>query len=686
MNPADVSKEAAARMHAGSDGSRRGTGQPGARWGVYVALLAVAVPVFMTFAAVVHGVHGIEEWESWVELVLVALSLLGVVVSWVRARLEADRHWGILVIALGFLAFRHCMLSLDASTWLSSDFLSWADIGQLGFIVSFAVFMALHVRVADRTQLLVHLLDALLVTLATMFVLWEVVIAAAVPDLSRLSATTQFLIVFYPTFDVFVVSLMVLAMLTDRSPGRITVLFAMLSLAVADTLSAALAGGLASVSDLRFTMMSAAWVLGVVLLIAALALPAGKRMSPHRPGLARLILVHGSVTAGLWMATWRHLVQDTRTTATSVVIGALTGLVWSVNQVAVFRQSGRWADRLRDNIVELEHAQGELRQLLDDLPNAVVVLSGDGRIREANANVAELTGRSHEDLLGRYFTELFHDEHRHVLVDLWKQLRLGVSMRTPTLPFDRPDGRQVLLEADANLPLRDPERVVIALRDVTDRVAEALRLEKARERFRLAFHGAPTGMALSSAPGGVLLDVNDSLVRMLGRSRDDLVGRTVEEISHPDDWRRSATLLQRASDHEFDNYRIEKRYIRDDGGVVWARTWVSVMDDGEGGTLAIAHIEDVTEQRHHAERLEWAATHDGLTGLPNRFRFLERLGAYLESTPAGSIAVLFIDIDNFKVINDSLGHDAGDQLLQAMSERLRTVVRDRDMLGRFGGD
>ena len=106
----------------------------------------------------------------------------------------------------------------------------------------------------------------------------------------------------------------------------------------------------------------------------------------------------------------------------------------------------------------------------------------------------------------------------------------------------------------------------------------------------------------------------------------------------------------------------------------------------EGDSLAIAHIEDVTEQRQTAEQMEWAATHDGLTGLPNRFRFLERLGITSTRPPPGSIAVLFIDLDNFKVINDSLGHDAGDQLLRAMSDRLRTVVRDRDLLGRFGGD
>jgi len=372
--------------------------------------------------------------------------------------------------------------------------------------------------------------------------------------------------------------------------------------------------------------------------------------------------------------------------AAFVVVGVMLGVLWLSAQYATFRQAGKWAEQVHDNLDELRSAELDLRQLLDDLPDAVVVLARDGRIIELNANTVALTGRNRDDLLGRYFVELFAGGDHTRLVDLWRLLRQGDDMITPTLPFLRPDGTEVLLEANANLPLRDPDRVVIALRDVTQRVAEAYRLEKARERFRLAFHGAPTGMALSTAPDGVLIDVNESLMSMLGRTRDDLIGRTVEEISHPDDWQRNAAQLSRASAQDSDNYRMEKRYVRGDGGVVWARTWVSIMDDGEGGSLAIAHIEDVTEQRHNAERLEWAATHDGLTGLPNRFRFLERLGAYLETAQPGSIAVLFIDIDNFKVINDSLGHDAGDQLLQSMSERLRSVVRDRDMLGRFGGD
>ena len=157
----------------------------------------------------------------------------------------------------------------------------------------------------------------------------------------------------------------------------------------------------------------------------------------------------------------------------------------------------------------------------------------------------------------------------------------------------------------------------------------------------------------------------------------------MQSITHPDDWLRGATHTAGIA---ADSYHMEQRYIRNDQSVMWARAWVSVMDDGDGHGLAITHIEDITEQRHSAERLEWAATHDELTRLPNRFRFLDQLARFLETSEPGAVAVMFIDLDNFKVINDSLGHGVGDELLRGMSERLRAVVRDRDMLSRFGGD
>ncbi|MCU1399219.1 MAG: diguanylate cyclase/phosphodiesterase with and sensor(s), partial [Acidimicrobiales bacterium] len=239
----------------------------------------------------------------------------------------------------------------------------------------------------------------------------------------------------------------------------------------------------------------------------------------------------------------------------------------------------------------------------------------------------------------------------------------------------------------------------LVLPDLTDLASAAdaapmpVNLEQAHARFRIAFESAPTGMAMASAHSLVLLDVNSALCRMLGATRDQLVGRSVLDITHPDDRLLDGTEIETAMQRGGPGgkpgpaaYSLDKRYLRPDGQIVWAHTSVSVMDDGDGGQLAIAHVQDITEQRRSAEHLQWAASHDELTGLPNRAHFLEQLRRRLDGAEVGSIAVLFIDLDNFKVVNDSLGHAAGDELLRGMSERLRSVVRDRDMLGRFGGD
>ncbi|MEO5724537.1 MAG: EAL domain-containing protein [Ilumatobacteraceae bacterium] len=326
-----------------------------------------------------------------------------------------------------------------------------------------------------------------------------------------------------------------------------------------------------------------------------------------------------------------------------------------------------------------------VRELLDALPDAVLILDREGRVLEVNDLALRLTVLTRNELIGSFAFEVLPRKLWPSMATMWEQVQRGEIDVEPVFPTTLPDGREVLLEAAVDLPLHNPDRVVMVLRDVTGRIRQAESLGRARERFRLAFHGAPTGMAISTLDTVTLLDVNKAFATMLGYEPADLVGRSVKEITHPDDWLLEPTIV-RSQDGSGDNFRMDKRYLRADGGVVWARTWLSLTTDGAGAGLAIAHIEDVTEQRHGKERLEWAATHDALTGLPNRFHFLANLGSRLEAGPPGSVAVLFIDLDNFKVINDSLGHTVGDQLLQGMSERLRAIVRDRDMLSRFGGD
>jgi diguanylate cyclase (GGDEF)-like protein/PAS domain S-box-containing protein len=650
--------------------------------GIRLGLICGGIVVVMLLVARAWQPSGGAEWLRWGRIVRLALAVFGLTVVLARAKYESAR-WMSMVVAFFGLVFGAAMMVFHVGPGLTDRRMSPGDIGYVVWGLAMVAFLVRHLFTSERINAIVHLLDAAMMSLALTFVLWEMVIEPGVGDPSQLSFVHQAAIVVVPAFDLFVASILLLLLLVDRSPARLTWFVAMVCFSVADVARSA-AGD--STSGVTVALVTIAWNVGLVLLIVAVGLPAGAKISARRPTLARLLLVNVCVTVALWVAIWHYVLHASRVDMAAVVIGLVAGVVWAAEHAAAFRQSTLWADKLNDNIDELERAHEELRALLDDLPEAVVVLGNDGRIREVNAHTLVLTGRTRAELLGNSFDTLFREDERQRMIDLWHQVHAGQRVQSPVFVFDLPGGGEVLLEADANMPFVNPDRVVVALRDVTERMAEARRLEKARERFRLAFHNAPTGMALSTLRDGVLIDVNESLVRMLGRSREELVGSTIDDISHPDERGRSAPLLQRVEGSEVDGYRVERRFLRGDGGTVWARTWVSIMDDGEGGELAIAHIEDVTEQRHTAERMEWAATHDGLTGLPNRFRFLERLGAYIESAEPGSIAVLFIDIDNFKVINDSLGHDAGDQLLRAMSDRLRTVVRDRDLLGRFGGD
>ena len=342
----------------------------------------------------------------------------------------------------------------------------------------------------------------------------------------------------------------------------------------------------------------------------------------------------------------------------------------------------------------MQRDHSHLRQLLDQLPEAVMVLSSDGTMVEVNEQILALTGRDVDHLLGRPFLDLVDEPDRRRMSAIWKQIVAGDEVHSAVFRLRPGHGVTHTVEADVRTPISDPEQIVVTLRDVGRRLAESRTLEQAQERFRIAFESAPTGMAMASATDLTLLDVNGALCRMLGASREQLIGRSVMDITHPDD--RSpdpdaiadvvARALPAVRPGGPSSYSMEKRYLRADGLVVWAHTSVSVMSDGNGGELAIAHIQDITDQRRAAEHLQWAASHDELTGLPNRTHFLEQLRRRLDGAELGSIAVLFIDLDNFKVVNDSLGHAAGDDLLRAMSERLRSVVRDRDMLGRFGGD
>ncbi len=213
-------------------------------------------------------------------------------------------------------------------------------------------------------------------------------------------------------------------------------------------------------------------------------------------------------------------------------------------------------------------------------------------------------------------------------------------------------------------------------------------LTETQERNVGIFEQAPMGIAVSSLDGG-LIRVNAAYAKILGYRPEELVGKTLQEITHPDDWTDCSTHMAAAVAGDVEAYTVEKRYVRADGHIVWASVGASCVRDRAGEPLyLIAQIEDITERHALRDKLAYAAVHDQLTGLPNRTMFMDRLERLIVRAERRGrhVALMFLDLDRFKLINDGLGHDAGDRLLQRVALRLQASLRAGDVLARFGGD
>ncbi|MGB8179994.1 MAG: EAL domain-containing protein [Acidimicrobiales bacterium] len=226
------------------------------------------------------------------------------------------------------------------------------------------------------------------------------------------------------------------------------------------------------------------------------------------------------------------------------------------------------------------------------------------------------------------------------------------------------------------------------LRDI-ERLNENERLvREAEERFRLAFEHNMAPMLFSDLSDQVIA-VNDSFCRMVGYTRDELMGRDSKQFTYPEDVGITEETLVRLSTEQIDQVRYVKRYLRKDGRIIVSEVSRSPARDASGKILYFVSSErDITEERALADQLSHQALHDSLTGLANRALFEDRLSqAHARIARLGGFgAVLLLDLDDFKGVNDAHGHLVGDQLLTGLARRFEFVTRSTDTLSRFGGD
>jgi diguanylate cyclase (GGDEF)-like protein/PAS domain S-box-containing protein len=340
----------------------------------------------------------------------------------------------------------------------------------------------------------------------------------------------------------------------------------------------------------------------------------------------------------------------------------------------------------------LGEAEERFTKAFDEAPIGMALVALDGRFMRVNRALPEIVGHSAEHLLSLTFQDITHPDDLKTDLELVRQVVAG-QLRSYKMEkrYLRADGEPVWVRLSVSI-VRDkagqPLYFVSQIEDITEHRRNEDALREAEERFRSAFEDAPIGMAMTTVDGR-LLRVNRALCEITGYSREQLEATTFRSITHPDDLARDEKWRAEILAGRVSHYRTEKRYIHADGHLVPVDLSSTAVRDADGEAIhVLTQVQDITERKRFEGQLQYLADHDSLTGLFNRRRFEEELSRELASAERyqSRVAVLTIDLDDFKYINDSLGHSIGDELIGRVGQALRERLRRTDVLARLGGD
>lgn len=351
--------------------------------------------------------------------------------------------------------------------------------------------------------------------------------------------------------------------------------------------------------------------------------------------------------------------------------------------------------RLRTEFQQLIEREERFRQIAENVREVFFVISAKtDEILYISPTYEKVWGRSCQSLYEDPQSWLFAihpDDSFKAIATIETQFRTGDDFEEE-YRIIRPDSSICWVRVRA-FPVRDVmgkvNRFVGIAEDITNRRDAEEALRKSEEQFRLTFEMAPIGMAISTLKGK-FTRVNQALCDALSYSKAELLELSFAEISHPDDWEMHYNLEQKLTSSKETSFQIEKRFIAKNGWVVDTLLKVVMVCDAQGKPLHFNNqIVDITKRKSMEERLRHDALHDALTGLPNRALFMDRLAQQLTKSQSQSkylFAVLFLDLDRFKVVNDSVGHLIGDKLLVEIARRLKQSIAPTDTVARLGGD
>ncbi len=342
----------------------------------------------------------------------------------------------------------------------------------------------------------------------------------------------------------------------------------------------------------------------------------------------------------------------------------------------------------------LGKSEERFRALTQNSSDIVTLLGTDGTVRYQSPSVKHILGYRPEELVGENIFDYVHPE------DVERaQGKFAEGLAEPDLHpsaqyrFRHKDGSWRHLESVGSNLLGDSTvgEFVVNSRDVTERVWAEERLRQAEVRYRTLVERMPAVTYVQEIGGPEsAIYMSPQIETLTGYSPEECKDPDLRwRMVHPDDRERMQAEDERDVEPG-DVYTTEYRVVHREGRIVWVRNESVVVEEGgeSGSRYWQGFMVDITDRKTLEDELEYRAFHDPLTGLPNRDLFSHRLEQALARVQRRDdvVAVLFLDLDNFKVVNDSLGHEVGDQLLVAVSQRLKRCLRSRDVVARMGGD
>jgi diguanylate cyclase (GGDEF)-like protein/PAS domain S-box-containing protein len=338
----------------------------------------------------------------------------------------------------------------------------------------------------------------------------------------------------------------------------------------------------------------------------------------------------------------------------------------------------------------LKESQDKFATVFSRSPDGIVIIrQKDLTIYDINDVFSKGSGYSHEQLVGASLSDLDVFANQKSLPNAVEQLAHDGQFSNVEMMFKTKFGQEIpTLVSATTIEIGEEPCVLCIAKDVRDLRSTQERLRVSEERFRGAFENAPIGIMLLDMDGRIF-QANRFVAELLDFGDNAMNDLHVSTLVPSDERAHYQEILQRLAHGGEESLRIEQRMLCASGKEIWTNMHMVLQHDRDGGpSYCIVQIADVTEMKVSQQRMERMAFYDNLTDLANRRLFYDRLAHAIDHAARSQrlSALLYLDLDQFKRVNDTLGHEAGDVLLRAVAERLTASVRAEDTVGRPGGD